>query len=118
MTTLRRYWVRVDLACRPIGHAGTTLNDTATDIATALAQVRPSFAATRKQKGHKTPEISKTALVHDTRTANALLDKFCSLAQTRLLGIIAHRQTKIRELSIGSTSPTTIGDITNREGSI
>ena len=48
MTTLRRYWGRVNLVCIPIGHAGTTLNDTATDIATALAQVRPSIAATRK----------------------------------------------------------------------
>ena len=37
VTTLRRYWGRVDLVCVPIGHAGTTLNDTATDIATALA---------------------------------------------------------------------------------
>ena len=58
MTTLRNYWGRDDLVCIPIGHAGTTLNDPATDIATALAQVRPSIAATRKQKGHNTPEIS------------------------------------------------------------
>ena len=85
VTPLRRYWGRVDLVCIPIDYAGTTLNDTATDIATALAQVRPSIVATRKQKDHKTPEISKTALLHDTRTANALLDKFCFLAQTRLL---------------------------------
>ena len=48
VTTLRRYWVRVDFVCIPIGHAGTTLNDTATDIATALVQVRPSIAATRE----------------------------------------------------------------------
>jgi hypothetical protein len=52
---LRRYWGRVDLVCIPIGHAGTPLYDTATDIATALAQVRLSIAATRKQMGHKTP---------------------------------------------------------------
>jgi hypothetical protein len=75
MATLRRYWDRVDLVCIPIGHPDTTLNDTATDIATALAQVRPSIAATRKQKGYKTLEIIKTALLHDTRTAKALLDK-------------------------------------------
>ena len=108
MTTLRRYWDKVDLICIPIGHAGTTLNDTATDIANALAQVRPSIAVTRKQKGHKTPEISKTALLHDTRTAKALLDKFCSLARTSLLGIIAHRQQKIREQFTNSTNTTTI----------
>jgi hypothetical protein len=109
VTTLRRCWGRVDLGCIPIGHAGTTLNDTATDIATALAQVHPSIAATRKQKGHKTPEISKTTLLNDTRTAKALLDKFYPLAQTRLLGIIAHRQQTIREQTTGSTITTVIG---------
>jgi hypothetical protein len=41
VTTLRRYWGRVDLICIPIGHAGTTLNDTATDIATASALLSP-----------------------------------------------------------------------------
>jgi hypothetical protein len=50
VTTLRHYWGRVDLICIPIGHAGTTLNDTATDIATTLAQVHHSIAATRKQR--------------------------------------------------------------------
>ncbi len=91
MTTLRRYWGRVDLVCILIGHAGTTLNNTASDIATVLAKVRLSIDAMRKRKGHKTPEISKTALLHDTRTAKTLLGKLCSLAQTRLLGIKAHR---------------------------
>jgi ribonuclease HI len=111
LITLRRYWGRVDLVCIPIGHAGTTLNETTTDIATALSQVRPSIAAMRKQKGHNTPETSKTALLHDTRTAKALLDKFCTLAQARLLGIIAHRQQKIKEQTTGNAStPTLEGD--------
>ncbi len=111
LTTLRRYWGRVDLVCIPIGHAGTTLNDTATDISTALSQVRPSIAAMRKQKGHKTPETSKIALLHDTRTAKALLDKFCSLAQSRLLGITALRHQMIKEQTTGSNNtPTLEGD--------
>jgi hypothetical protein len=55
VTTLQHHWRRIDLVCIPIGHAGTTLNDTATDIATALAQIRPSITVTRKQKSHKTP---------------------------------------------------------------
>jgi hypothetical protein len=42
LCALRRYWGRVDLVCIPIGNAGTTLNDTASGIATALAKVRPS----------------------------------------------------------------------------
>jgi hypothetical protein len=91
VSTLRLYWDRVGAVCIPIGHAGTTLNVIATDIAAVLAQVCPSIAATRKQKGHKTPEISKTAFLHDMRTVKALLDKFCSLSQTRIIGIIAHR---------------------------
>ena len=48
LTTLRRDWGRVDLVCIPIGHAGTTLNETATDVATALSQVRPYIAAMMK----------------------------------------------------------------------
>ncbi len=81
VTTLRRYWGRADLVCIPIGQAGTALNETTSEIATALVKVRPSIAVARKRKDHKTPEISKTALLHDTRTAKTLLDKLCSLAQ-------------------------------------
>ena len=43
LCALRRYWGRVDLVCIPIGHSGTTLQDTASDIATALAKSRPSI---------------------------------------------------------------------------
>ena len=48
VTTLQRYWGRVNLACIPIGNAGTSLNDTASEIAATLAKVHPSIAATRK----------------------------------------------------------------------
>ena len=89
--------------CIPIGHAGVTLHDTATDIAAAIAKVRPSIASQRKRKGAKTPDTSKTALIHDKRMAKTLLDKLCSLAQTRLLGIIAHRQQLIRERTTQGT---------------
>ena len=112
LTALRKYWGRVELVCIPIGHAGTTLVDTANDFAAALAKVRPSVAALRKNKGHKTPDTSPTALLHDKRIAKTLLNKLCSLAQARLLGIIAHRQKKIgeqeasRNLSTTSTLPT------------
>ena len=61
-----------------------------TVIATVLAKVlvRPSIAAQRKLKGHKTHETSMTALIHDKGIAKTLLDKLCSLAHTRLLGLI------------------------------
>jgi hypothetical protein len=94
LTALRKYWGRIELVCIPIGHAGTTLTDNANDFAAALAKARPFIAAQRKGKGHKTPEISSTALLHDKRIAKTLLNKLCLLAQTRLLGIIAHRQKK------------------------
>ena len=97
LCALRRYWGRVELVCIPIGHVGTTLHDTATDIATALAKVRPSIAAKRKLKGHKTHQTSTTARIHDKQIAKTLQDKFCSIAKTRLLVIIAHSQQKMRK---------------------
>jgi len=104
---LRRYWRRVELVCIPIGHVGTTLHDTETNIASALAKVSPSIAAKRKIKDQKTQEKSKTALIHDKRIAKTLLDILCSLTQTRLLSIIAHKQQKIREQSTTSTTTCT-----------
>ena len=96
---------------RPDGHAGTTLNDTATGFTTALAKVRPSIDAKRKVKGHKTQETNKTALIHDKQIEKTLFNKLCALAQTRLLGIISHRQQKIREQATGvanrGTQPAT-----------
>ncbi len=53
---------RVELVCILIGHAGTTLQDTETDMVTALAKARPSIAAKRLHKGHKTQDTSITAL--------------------------------------------------------
>jgi len=100
LCAIRRYWGIVELVCIPIGHVGTTLHDTATDIATALAMACPSTAAKRTTQGQQTQDISKIALIHDTRIANTLLDKLCSLAQTRLLGIIANKQQKIRGQAI------------------
>ena len=97
LCALRRYWGRVELVCIPIGHAGTTLIDTANDISAALAKNRPSISAKRTTKGKQEQDKNITALTHDKRIAKNLLDKLCALAQTRLLGIIAHRQQKLRE---------------------
>ena len=111
LTALRKYWGRVEFVSIPIGHAGTTLIDTANDFASALAKVRPSIASDRKRKGHKTPDTSSTALTHDKKIAKALLNKLCLLAQTRLLGIIANRQKKIREQGSSKncfTTPATL----------
>jgi hypothetical protein len=54
LCAFRRYWGRVELVCIvPIGHAGNTLHDTATDIANALAMACPSTAAKRTTQGQK-----------------------------------------------------------------
>ncbi len=82
------------LVCIPIGHAGTTLNATASDIATALAKVSPSSEVKGKSSMHKTQEPSKTSVIHDKQVAKTLLDNLCALAQTRILGIIANRKHK------------------------
>ena len=97
LCALRRYWGRVELVCIPIGHAGTTLIDTANDISAALTKNRPSISAKRTTKDKQEKDENKTALIHDKRIAKTLLDKLCALAQTRLLGIISHKQQKIRE---------------------
>jgi len=101
-------WGRVGFVCIPIGHAGTTLIDTVNDFAAALTKVRPSIASERKQKRHKTPDMSSAALLHDKRIARTLLNKLCSLAQTRLLDIITHKQKLIREQAATIPNHTTL----------
>jgi len=108
LTALLKYWVRVEFVCIPIGHAGTTLIDTVNDFASVLAKVRPSIAFDRKRNGHKTPDTSSAAVLHDKRIAKTLLNKLCSLAHTRLLGIIAHMQKLIREQAATRPNPTAL----------
>ena len=68
------------------------------------AKVRLSIAAKRKLKCHKTQETSTNALIHRKHIiSRTLLDMVCSLAHTRLLGIISHRQQKIREQATACT---------------
>ena len=55
----------MDLVRIPIGHAGTTLNDIASDIATALAKARPSSDIKGKSRIPQTQETSKTSVIHD-----------------------------------------------------
>jgi len=96
LRALRRYWGRVDLDCIPIGHTGTTLNDTTSDIATALAKVRPSDVK-GKSRTPQAQEPSTMSVIHDMQVANTLLDTFCSLAQTRRLRIIDHKNKKKKQ---------------------
>jgi len=56
LCALRRYIGNIDLVCIPIGYSGTTLQNTAVVIATALAKARPSIDNKGKSKNLKTEE--------------------------------------------------------------
>ncbi len=90
----------MDLVCIPIGHASTTLNDTASDIATALAKVSPSHDIKGRSSTPKTQEPTKMSVIHDKQVAKTLMDKLCALAQTRLLRIIANRKQNIKDQTL------------------
>ena len=101
-------WGRVDLVCIPVGHAGTLLNRTAEELATALSTVRPGMSKKRKrtqqqQEDDKEPKKDKNAFYHDLKIAKGLLDKVSDLASSRLLQILAFRTHELRKL--GPTSP-------------
>jgi hypothetical protein len=88
-------------------HAGNTLNDTASDIATALAKARLSSDVKGKSRIPKTQEPSNMSVIHDTQVAKTLLGKLCALAQTRLLGIIAKRTQKIKDQALTNNTRNT-----------
>ena len=93
------------MVCIPIGHAGTTLQCTLLDLASALARIRPRFAAERRRQGHKMPDVDAKALQHDKTLVKSLLDSLCTLAQDRLVGILHNRTKEIRALDPSRTSP-------------
>ena len=86
------------MVCIPIGHAGTTLQSTIHDMSSALARVRPHFAAQRRRQGHKQPDVDAKALKHDKTLIKTLLDALCTLTQDRLIGILQNRTKEIRAL--------------------
>ena len=98
LAALLKYWGAVEFVCIPIGHAGTTLHDTARDLATALARIRPHFAAKRRRQGHKTPDVDSKALKHDKTIVKALLSCISSIAQDYLINILYNREKALRAL--------------------
>ena len=95
---LRRHWGAVELVCIPIGHAGTTLQSTIHDLSSALARVRPHFAAQRRRQEHKQPDVDTKALMkHDKALIKTLLDALCTLAQDPLISIYS-KTAPIKEI--------------------
>ena len=101
VAALRRHWGAVEFVCIPIGLAGTTLTSTIQDLSSALARVRPQFAAQRRRQGCKQPDVDTKALKHD----ETLLETLCTLAKDRLIGIFQNRTKETRALDPNRTCP-------------
>ncbi len=84
----------VSLVCAPIGHASTLLAETADHLALALATRRPQGSG----KATGDPATDRHALSHDRKLANTVLQQLSDLAATRLLRILAHKQTELQNL--------------------
>ncbi len=91
---LRQHWVSVSLVCVPIGHAGTTLAETATHLAAALASRRPGLSGSKRKTttGNET-NIDRHALHHDTTLANRLLQQPTSTVRPRVHKTFANART-------------------------
>ena len=96
---LQQEWGYVDLVCVPIGHAGTTLGETAVQLAEALARRRPGLSGRKRKTTSDKINIDRHALQQDAILANRLLLQLTDLASTRLLQTLAHRQAEIRRLT-------------------
>ena len=104
-TALRRHWGEVDLICIPVGHAGTTLTMSIDSIALALAKQRPPTTTSRSTSGQQAQDKEAKAAAQDRRLVRNAFDSLCTLAQHRLLSIIAHRQQETRALDPARTRP-------------
>ena len=82
-----------------------SLLSTIHDLSSALARVRPQFAAQRRRQGCKQPDVDTKALKHDKTLVKTLLDTICTLAQDRLIGIFQNRTKEMRALDPNRTCP-------------
>jgi hypothetical protein len=96
---LLQEWGHVDLVCIPIGHAGTTLRDTAGHLAEALARRRPGLSGRKRTTTTDKDNIDRHALKQDAILAHDLLLQLTTLASTRLLQTLAHRNAEICRLT-------------------
>ena len=76
----------------PIGHAGTTLKETQRHLAQALSATRPDIERRRPRREVQDHETDSAARTHDSTLLKTLMQALTKLVQTRLIGIIHHRQ--------------------------
>ncbi len=92
VNALKTVWGKVDFVTIPIGHAGTTLTESQHRLAQALSAMRPEIERRRARREVKDPDTDSAAKAHDSSLFKSLLQALTKLAQSRLLGIIHHRQ--------------------------
>ena len=79
----------------PIGHAGTTLQETHRHLAHALPATRPEIERCMARKEVLNPETDTAARTHDSSLFKTLMQALTRLVQDRLLDIIHHRQSRV-----------------------
>ena len=89
----------------PVGHAGTTLKETQRHLAQALSTTRPEIERRRARREVFNPETDTAARTHDSSLFKTLMRALTQIAQTRLLGIIHHRQSLVHA-QVGEISRT------------
>jgi hypothetical protein len=104
IAALKKHWGHVEFIAFPIGHAGTTLTSTLTQLISTLSAVRPHAEPSRASRGINSPTTDHNAKAHDSILFKSLLDSLTDLAQSRLIGIIGNRKRRIALLSGNSSS--------------
>lgn len=95
VAALEDIWGKVELIVIAIGHTGTTLAETQRQLAQALSATRPEIERSRARRDIRDPDSDSAARIHDSSLFKTLLQALTKLAQSRLLGIIHHRQSLV-----------------------
>jgi hypothetical protein len=114
-------WGKVEFVAIPVGHAGTTLKETQHHLAQALSATSPEIERSKTRREVPNPETDAAARTHDSSLFKALMRALTKLAQTRLIGIIHHRQNlvhaQVREVRRTRTnSDATTAHVTHQQG--
>ena len=91
MAALHRIWGKVEFVAIPVGYVGTTLKETQRHLAQALSATRTEI----ERREVNNPGTDSAARTHDSSLFKNLMQALTKLAQTRLVGIIHHRQNLV-----------------------
>ncbi len=91
-------WGKMEFVAIPIGHAGTTLQETHRRLTQALSATRLEIERQRARRDTQDPATDSSARIHDTTLFKSLMHALTQLAQTRLTCIIYNSQNLVRAL--------------------